>query len=83
MLDALAFGAPPHGGLALGLDRMVAIFLGDDSIRDTIAFPKTQKGTDLMSGAPSAAAPKQLQEVHLKLNLPQPKPAEIKAVKTS
>ncbi len=82
LLDALAFGAPPHGGIALGLDRMVAIFLGDDSIRDTIAFPKTQKGTDLMSGAPSAAAPKQLQEVHLKLNLPQPKAAEAKVVKT-
>lgn len=84
LLDALAFGAPPHGGIALGLDRMVAIFLGEDSIRDTIAFPKTQKGIDLMSGSPSEATPKQLQEAHIKVNMPQPlKPADPKIVKSN
>ncbi len=70
LLTALDFGAPPHGGLALGLDRMVAIFLGDDSIRDTIAFPKTQKGADLMSGSPSPASAKQLKEVFIKMDVP-------------
>lgn len=69
LLEALDFGAPPHGGIALGLDRLVAILLGEDSIRDTIAFPKTQKGICMLSGSPSQVSPKQLEELYLKTTL--------------
>jgi len=66
LLEALQFGAPPHGGIALGVDRWVMSFGGLDNIRDCIAFPKTQRATDLMTGAPGKADPKQLQELGMK-----------------
>src|SRR3954470_21496290 len=71
MLDAFRYGAPPHGGIALGFDRMIAILCGTPSIRDVIAFPKTAKGTDLMTESPAPVEPKQLRDLHLELKLPK------------
>ena len=66
-LDALRFGAPPHGGIALGLDRIVMILAGEQSIRDVICFPKTARAMDLMSGSPSGVSLRQQRELHLRL----------------
>ena len=67
LLDALQMGAPPHGGIALGLDRIIMHLCGTTNIRDVIAFPKTQTGADLMTEAPSPVDDKQLRELHLRL----------------
>lgn len=66
ILNALQFGAPPHGGIALGFDRLAMLMAGAKTIRDVIAFPKNQRGADLMMHAPSPVSPRQLADVHIK-----------------
>ena len=68
-LEALVYGTPPHGGIALGLDRIVAILAGESSIREVIAFPKTAAAVDLMSAAPSEVDDRQLSDLHLRVDL--------------
>ncbi|MFL5350180.1 MAG: aspartate--tRNA ligase [Hyalangium sp.] len=71
LLDALKFGAPPHGGIALGMDRLAFLLTGAESLRDVIPFPKTKTGTDQMTGAPGEVDERQLKEIHVRAVLPQ------------
>ena len=71
MLHALSLGAPPHGGIAPGIDRIVMLLAGEENLREVVLFPMNQRAEDLMMGAPSEATPKQLRELHIRLNLPE------------
>ena len=71
LLEAFRYGAPPHGGMAFGLDRLVMLLLGKESIKDVIAFPKVQNASELMSGCPAEVEDKSLAELAIKVDLPQ------------
>jgi aspartyl-tRNA synthetase len=78
LLRAFAFGAPPHGGIAMGYDRIVGLLAGSESIRDVIAFPKSGGGSDPLTGAPAELEPLQLQELYRTLGVravPKPEPS--------
>ena len=66
-----SIGAPPHGGIAPGIDRIVMLLCGEENLREVVLFPMNQRAEDLMMGAPSEATPKQLKELHIKLDLPK------------
>jgi len=68
LLGAFKYGAPPHAGFAFGIDRLVAIFAGEDNIREVIAFPKTQSGADVMTGAPKSITERQIRDLRIKIN---------------
>ena len=70
LMEAFEYGAPPHGGIAIGIDRLVAILAGTDTIRDVIAFPKTRQAADLMMRAPTPVAREQLGEIHMRVARP-------------
>ena len=71
MLHALSLGAPPHGGIAPGIDRIVMLLAGEENLREVVLFPMNQRAEDLMMGAPSEATAKQLKELHIRLDLPK------------
>ena len=70
MLRALSYGAPPHGGIAPGIDRIVMLLAGEENLREVVVFPMNQRAEDLLMGAPSEVTPKQLRELNIRLNLP-------------
>ena len=78
MLEAFSFGAPPHGGIAWGIDRLISLLQNEPNIREVIAFPKTGDGRDFMMQAPSEIDKKQLEELHIKIDLSKPKEAQKK-----
>ena len=73
MVRALEYGAPPHGGIAPGIDRIVMLLCGEENLREVVMFPMNQQAEDLMMGAPSSVSPRQLRELHIRLNLPDEK----------
>ena len=76
MYRAFQYGAPPHGGIAPGVDRIVMLLAGEENLREIVLFPMNQRAEDLLMAAPSPVTPKQLRELHIRLNLPEAKKAE-------